>query len=141
MQACSVISKKRFRPGARSDPADFLAWILNSVQRDINKCNKAIAKKASGEKPVRNVINSCFRGGVHVMTEKISDKKASVSAAADNAGLEETDSKFLFLSIDLPPVPLFKDSQNKLAIPQVCFGHCRPTLLAVSLRLRVFTAD
>ena len=82
------------------------------MQRDINRCNKAIAKKGNKEKPVRNVVNSCFRGGVHVMTEKISDKKASVSAAADNAGLQETDSKFLFLSIELPPVPLFKDSRH-----------------------------
>lgn len=117
VQACSVISKKRFRPGARSDPADFLAWMLNSLQRDLHKANKGAAKK-NGRKR-RNVVNDCFRGSVHVMTEKISDKKASVSAAAENAGLEETDSKFLFLSIDLPAVPLFKDSQNKLVIPQI----------------------
>ena len=75
---------KRFRPGARSDPADFLAWVLNSLQRDLHKANKKAAKKAKpgAKTPKGNVINSCFRGAVHVMTESISAKKSNVSAAA-----------------------------------------------------------
>lgn len=129
VQACSVASEKRFRPGARSDPADFMAWVLNTLQRDINKANKKLSKRLAAEskaakttasKPkLRNIINECFRGDVHVMTEKLSDKKAAVSAAADNAGLEESSSNFLFLSLDLPQAPLYKDAQNHLVIPQV----------------------
>lgn len=134
VQACSVASEKRFRPGARSDPADFMAWLLNTLQRDMNKANKKLTKRLAAEakaakagtskkkvdKPkLRNIINECFRGDVHVMTEKLSDKKAAVSAAADNAGLEESSTNFLFLSLDLPQAPLYKDAQNHLVIPQV----------------------
>ena len=133
VQACSIASEKRFRPGARSDPADFMAWVLNTLQRDMNKANKKLSKrlaaeskasaagggKKAGRPKQRNIVNECFRGEVHVMTEKLSDKKAAVSAAADNAGLEESSANFLFLSLDLPQAPLYKDAQNHLVIPQV----------------------
>lgn len=42
----------------------------------------------------------------------------AVSAADDNAGLTESEVKSLFLTLDLPPAPLYKDSQDKLVIPQ-----------------------
>lgn len=35
MQACSLISAKRFKPGQRSDVADFMAWLLNILDRDL----------------------------------------------------------------------------------------------------------
>jgi len=124
VQACSLVSNKKFRPGARSDVADFLAWILNSIDRELTKANKIAAQKASriqGKKirKPRNIIQDCFQGKVRVMTEKISEKTSAVSAAAANAGLEEKDIKSTFLILDLPPTPLYKDSQDKLVIPQV----------------------
>ena len=107
-----------------------MAWVLNTLQRDLNKANKKLTKRqkegtaaaaVGGKKApkLRNPVNDCFRGEVHVMTEKLSDKKAAVSAAADNAGLEEASAPFLFLSLDLPQAPLYKDAQNHLVIPQV----------------------
>lgn len=119
VQACSIASAKKFKPGSRSNPADFMAWVLNTLQHDLNKANKKLAKRqkqgsaaapVGGKKP-RNPVNDCFRGEVHVMTEHLSDKKAAVSAAADNAGLEESSAPFLFLSLDLPQAPLYKDAQ------------------------------
>lgn len=136
VQACSLVSAKRFRPGQRSDVADFLAWLLNVLDRDITKANKKAIKKAKAAgKPVspqfrRNIVQECFLGKVKVMTEKISEKRTAVSAAADNAGLTETDIKSLFLTLDLPQAPLYKDSQDKLVRLQslilavVLFSQC-----------------
>lgn len=93
LQAVGVESKKRFRIGEQSDPLALLAWLLNVLHRD-----------QRDKKTDNSIIHDCFQGQVLVKT------------AQDE---EPRQTPFLYLTLDLPSAPIFKDSLDRNMIPTV----------------------
>ena len=104
MEAVSVASQKRFRSddrsmkekgfGGQADPLQFLAWLINSL------------------KSHRRVLEKTFQGEVEVTR-----LTKSPNAADDCYDMEKKDTKFFFLSLDLPSHPLFKEQQELSTLP------------------------
>ncbi len=122
LQAISQASKNRFKVGVVADPMDLLAWLLNSLH----------ACLGGTRRPGSSVIHDAFQGTVRVTTEA-----AATTAAArrgDGGNNDEDDSiaaagnavetQFLFLTVDVPPPPLFKDALERNIIPQVPIFSC-----------------
>ena len=95
LQAINTASSKRFSLVKQSDPIDFLIFFLNNLSRDCP------------------IINELFQGQVRIDSCDISNRTTTTSEM-------KIDMKtFLFLSLNLPPKPLFADPRNPTAIPQV----------------------
>ena len=119
VQEVTVASKRRFAIGRTSDAAEFLGWFLNRLHRDLG----------GTKRPGSSVIHGAFQGGVHVETlarkthlTKRDEADVDESAvAAEKAGWRRTevDLNFLYLTLDIPPTPLFKDTQGGNIIPQI----------------------
>lgn len=132
LQAIATASKKRFRIGEQAECMEFLSWFLNTLHQGLG----------GTQRPGSSIIHECFQGTVQVVSM---EKKTRGQAAADEKEEEKNwgdDSKgdddqkeeneqepgwqttttvtpFLFLSLDIPPTPLFKDAQGGNIIPQV----------------------
>ena len=124
VQAVSTTSKKRFVITQQSDPSEFLVWLLNQLHKELG------GTKKSGS----SIIHRIFQGQMKVWSKKIKragqeqegkgKEGAAESAAApkeDDAAYAEqiSQSPFLWLTLDLPTTPLFKDESEKNIIPQV----------------------
>ncbi|CAM9221693.1 unnamed protein product [Discosporangium mesarthrocarpum] len=128
VQAVSTASNKRFRPGAQAEAVDFLSWLLNSLHLGLGGSRKAGS----------SVIYKTFQGAVEVETRtrrKVTLSKEEEVRGSSKPAEEEGDDKdafnpenwqskqgevsFLFLTLDIPATPLFKDSQGGNIIPQV----------------------
>jgi len=107
----SIASKKRFRPGHQASAVEFLAWLLHELHRGLKGKGRAIG----GEKG--SIITDIFQGQVEVLTEDGEGGHATGAEAAAAAAVHRP--KFLFLSLELPPTPLFRDAQGANIIPQV----------------------
>jgi len=98
MQSITVLSKKRFTIGKKSDPNDFLAWLLDHLHKSLG----------GTKKPGSSIIHKAFQGEVRIRT--------TVKATGEEL-IQHTN--FLFISMEVPPAPLFKDEMEKNLIPQV----------------------
>jgi U4/U6.U5 tri-snRNP-associated protein 2 len=98
LQTVSVVSKKRFAVGRRSDPLDFVAWLFDHLHKALG----------GTKEPGSSIIHKCFQGEVQITT-------------IPKFGQQETVKKvpFLYLSLQVPPAPLFKDELERNLIPQV----------------------
>ncbi|CAM9519351.1 unnamed protein product, partial [Chrysoparadoxa australica] len=125
LQAVSTASKKQFHIGQQAECIDFMSWLLNSLHRGLGGTRK----------PNSSIIYKTFQGIVHLDT--YTKKKAGISDPAE--GVEESkgsmeitsddplsgftmisqDIPFLHLQLDIPPTPLFKDSNGGNIIPQI----------------------
>lgn len=112
LQEISLRSNKRFTLTAQSDPVEFLSWFLNHLHLGLG---------GSKTKPGSSPIQRIFQGKLKVESQ-------AVTARADNLDRlrfeEAADAKvdvarFLLLTLDLPPAPLFQDEQERNIIPQV----------------------
>lgn len=113
MQEIALRSSKRFNLTQQSDPVDFLAWFLNQLH---------LALGGSKTKPGSSIIQKTFQGRLRIETQTIT---ALSEAAGDRLRFEESSeiqtrtTPFMVLTLDLPPVPLFRDSvESKNIIPQ-----------------------
>ncbi|KAK4680005.1 Ubiquitin carboxyl-terminal hydrolase 10 [Podospora pseudoanserina] len=112
LQEISLRSNKRFTLTAQSDPVEFLSWYLNNLHLGLG---------GSKTKPHSSPIQHIFQGKLKVESQAITAK----ADASDRLRFEEstqvqTDiSRFLLLTLDLPPAPLFQDEQEANIIPQV----------------------
>ena len=112
LQQVSRQSQKRFDLLNQSDPADFLSWFLNNLH---------LALGGSKTKPGSSMVQKIFQGKLKVESQEITAKAdANDRLRFEDAGevLTETN-RFLMLTLDLPPAPLFQDELDKNAIPQV----------------------
>jgi U4/U6.U5 tri-snRNP-associated protein 2 len=114
LQAVSSASKKRFRITEQGDPVDFLSWLLNVLHFALN----------GTKKPNSSLIYRTFQGTMKVYTRKLPPSSQNESELKELMKQEEyqekaSSSPFLYLSLDLPPPPLFQDELEKNIIPQV----------------------
>lgn len=103
MQVVSVESKKRFSVDSKSDPVEFLSWLVNKLHFELT----------GGKRSKPSIVTQCFQGEMQVTTEAGTGK-----AKESSTDLVET-VPYLMLALDLPPAPLFKDAMEKVIIPQI----------------------
>lgn len=98
LQAVSAESGKKFKIGTQSDPLKFLSWFLHTLHRLHSKKDK---------RP--NPISRAFEGELLVTSQKMDESQE----------ITRETKPFFYLSLDLPPAPLFKDNVDQNIIPQV----------------------
>ncbi|EGC30071.1 hypothetical protein DICPUDRAFT_41968 [Dictyostelium purpureum] len=121
LQAIQNASQKKFNIRETADPLEFLQWFLNTLHRDLG----------GTKQPNSSIIYKALSGQIEVTTEK-PIKNDDDSDDSDSEMKDGNKSKkpvqyststmrnpFLFLTLDLPPKQIFKDSQEKSIIPQV----------------------
>ncbi|KAK3359843.1 hypothetical protein B0T25DRAFT_621237 [Lasiosphaeria hispida] len=112
LQEISLRSNKRFTLTAQSDPVEFLSWFLNHLHLGLG---------GSKTKPGSSMIHRVFQGKLKVESQAITAKAdASDRLRFEEAAEVKVDiSRFLLLTLDLPPAPLFQDERERNIIPQV----------------------
>ncbi|CAG8498076.1 8594_t:CDS:10 [Paraglomus brasilianum] len=113
LQEISNASNKRFKLSEQSDPLEFLSWFLNALHKDLGGTRKEES----------SIIYKIFQGEVKVEKQSVivkedADEKDRLTFDLDRE-IATTSSPFLFLTLDLPPPPLFQDEIEKNIIPQV----------------------
>ncbi|GAW12596.1 hypothetical protein ANO14919_019660 [Xylariales sp. No.14919] len=112
LQEISLRSNKKFTLTEQSDPVDFLSWFLNHLHLGLG---------GSKTKPGSSIIQRIFQGKLKVESQAIT-AKADVGDRLrfEEAAKVQTDiTRFLLLTLDLPPAPLFQDEMEGNIIPQV----------------------
>jgi U4/U6.U5 tri-snRNP-associated protein 2 len=134
LQEVTLRSEKKFKIGSKGDPLEFLSWFLNTLHADLT------ADKKRG----KSIVHDCFQGRVHVTSEReqlveeasaqttsgTQHNAAGPTAASGEGGekkkrrrvkqnvVTERETPFLYLSLDIPPPPLFKDEAERNIIAQ-----------------------
>lgn len=112
LQEISLRSNKRFTLTQQSDPVEFLSWFLNNLHLGLG---------GSKTKPGSSMIHRVFQGKLKVESQAITAK----ADVGDRLRFEEAAevkvdiNRFLLLTLDLPPAPLFQDEEQRNIIPQV----------------------
>lgn len=114
LNAVVTASGKQFNIGEKTDPIQFLAWFLNTMHMSLGGTRR---RKSS-------IISRAFQGAVDITTDAVVRKEKRVVAPGKVEIKEEIRSEtnrkpFLYLSLDLPRSPLFKDGVESNFIPQV----------------------
>jgi U4/U6.U5 tri-snRNP-associated protein 2 len=121
LQQIDLDSKGRFKLDDKSsksdtttgggDPGDFLSWFLNTLHRDLG----------GNKKPNSSIIYSLFQGELRIDDQSV--LKTGEYGHKPKFDLDReikiSRNKFLFLSLDLPPPPLFQSHLQNDIIPQV----------------------
>jgi len=102
-------SGNKFRIGTQADPMDFLAWLLNALHTALG----------GTKKPGSSIIHQALQGSV-----RISSRKARKEGEEDGTPPETKEMPFLYLTVDVPAAPLFKDALERNIIPQVPLVAC-----------------
>jgi U4/U6.U5 tri-snRNP-associated protein 2 len=119
MQEVASASAHRFGPLVQSDPADFFAWIVHLLHREVGKSvkrDKAAGRAVPG-RANKTLVKECFQGSLEVTTFR--DSPGERNSGAGGRGRAATSSPFWLLSLDLPPKPLFKDASERTLVAQV----------------------
>eukprot|EP00698_Gefionella_okellyi_P002961 TRINITY_DN12800_c0_g1_i1.p1 TRINITY_DN12800_c0_g1~~TRINITY_DN12800_c0_g1_i1.p1 ORF type:complete len:507 (-),score=109.21 TRINITY_DN12800_c0_g1_i1:23-1354(-) len=100
LQVAALQPDRKFNAAMAEDAQEFLVWLLNSLHLGLGGTRK---KNSS-------VIFKAFQGELEMRVEK--DVALEVVHSHNRT-------PFLFLSLDMPTAPLFKDSLDQKVIPQV----------------------
>uniref|UniRef100_A0A672PQW1 Ubiquitin carboxyl-terminal hydrolase 39 n=1 Tax=Sinocyclocheilus grahami TaxID=75366 RepID=A0A672PQW1_SINGR len=113
LQAVVLCSKKTFQITKQGDAVDFLSWFLNALHGALG-----------GTKKKTSIISKVFQGSMRIFSKKLphpdlpaEEKEALLLKAEYQEKMSE--STFLYLTLDLPTAPLYKDEKEQLIIPQV----------------------
>ncbi|MEE6478920.1 hypothetical protein FKM82_012049 [Ascaphus truei] len=114
LQAVVLCSKKNFQITKQGDGVDFLSWFLNAL-------NSALG---GTKKKKKTVVTDVFQGSMRIFTKKLPHPDLPVEEKEQlqhNEEYQETmqESPFMYLTLDLPTAPLYKDEKEQLIIPQV----------------------
>ncbi|KAH9422127.1 U4/U6.U5 tri-snRNP-associated protein 2 [Dermatophagoides pteronyssinus] len=114
LQAVVLSSKKRFQITQQGDPIDFLSWFLNALHSSLKGTNKNDS----------SIIFKTFRGSMKTYTRKVIPIDRTIEEKLKLMENEEyaekcEDGNFLYLTLDLPSTPLFRDEMSENIIPQV----------------------
>lgn len=138
LQEVVNVSNGRFSITKQGDPIEFMGWLLNKLHTDLG---------GGGKKQRRSIVSDCFMGDVRVESQKVFVRSGieldnlddEALAKLDSDGRKEsgqedalgnakfnidrevsvTKSSFFFLTVDLPPLPVFQDVIERNIIPQV----------------------
>lgn len=113
LQEISLRSQKRFTLTKQSDPIDFLSWFLNNLH---------ISLGGSPARPGSSIIQKVFQGRLKIESQRITAKADESGDRLRFIESEEVNTelvRYLMLTLDLPPPPLFQDELEKNIIPQV----------------------
>lgn len=114
LQAVVLCSNKRFAITQQGDPIQFLCWLLNSLHGGLS----------GSPVDTKSVIYEAFRGEMRASSRKVLpldktyDEKLQLMLQDEYKEKSET-LPFLYLTLDLPAQPLFKDELGENIIPQV----------------------
>mmetsp|Transcript_5509 Transcript_5509/g.5938 ORF Transcript_5509/g.5938 Transcript_5509/m.5938 type:complete len:503 (+) Transcript_5509:36-1544(+) len=105
LQAISLRSDKIFKIDTQSDPQKFLAWFLAELNKEMVK----FVKRDD------TIITSCFKGEIEIFTSD------TLKGDIDDAYVKYRSEikPFFFLTLDIPAIPVYKDSSDNNFIPQV----------------------
>lgn len=106
LQYISILSKKKFNINQQRDPKEFLVWFLNTLDKSLRE---------DGE----SVISKAFQGKIQIQTKKRTDDDDDRDVDDE---VKESVTKFWFLNLELPPMPVLKDNNEARQIPQVKLG-------------------
>uniref|UniRef100_A0A3Q2PQN9 ubiquitinyl hydrolase 1 n=1 Tax=Fundulus heteroclitus TaxID=8078 RepID=A0A3Q2PQN9_FUNHE len=113
LQAVVLCSKKTFQITKQGDAVDFMTWFLNALHGALG-----------GTKKKPSIITKVFQGSMRIFSKKLphpdllpEEKEALLQTEEYQEQMSE--STFLFLTLDLPTAPLYKDEKEQLIIPQV----------------------
>ena len=109
LQEVALRSSKRFTLTEQSDPVEFLNWFLNNLH---------LALGGSRSKPGTSIVQKVFQGSLQIESQAITAR----ADAGDRLRFEDADvqsevSRFLLLTLDLPPTPLFQDELTRISSP------------------------
>ena len=113
LQEVSLRSYKRFTLTRQSDPIDFLAWFLNNLHLSLG---------GSPTRPASSIVHKVLQGRLKIESQRIT---AKADESGDRLRFIESEHvntelvRYLMLTLDLPPPPLFQDELEKNIIPQV----------------------
>jgi U4/U6.U5 tri-snRNP-associated protein 2 len=111
LQEVALRSNKRFNLTDQSDPVDFLNWFLNNLHLSLG---------GSKTKPGTSIMQKVFQGALQIESQAITARAdAGDRLRFEDANVKTEVSRYLLLSLDLPPAPLFQDEQGRNIIPQV----------------------
>jgi len=114
IQEITLRSSKKFTLTHQSDPVDFLSWFLNNLHLTLG---------GSKTKPLSSIIQRTFQGRLRIETQAISPHSEATPDRLrfeDSSHISSKVTPYTILTLDLPPVPLFRDSiESKNIIPQV----------------------
>uniref|UniRef100_W5LPI4 Ubiquitin carboxyl-terminal hydrolase 39 n=1 Tax=Astyanax mexicanus TaxID=7994 RepID=W5LPI4_ASTMX len=113
LQAVVLCSKKTFQITKQGDAVDFLSWFLNALHGALG-----------GTKKKSSIVTKAFQGSMRIFSKKLphpdlpaEEKEALLQKEEYQEKMLE--STFLYLTLDLPTAPLYKDEKEQLIIPQV----------------------
>jgi U4/U6.U5 tri-snRNP-associated protein 2 len=104
MQAVNLASDRRYSINKQAEVLEFMAWLLNTVGRDL------VIHHSIG------LVTQSLQGRVQVSTKQLRPKDMTVML---DATFQSKTIPFYYLSLDLPPVPLYQSSSGEFAVPQV----------------------
>lgn len=111
LQDIALRSSKRFTLTDQSDPVDFLSWFLNNLH---------LAVGGSKTKPGSSIVQKVFQGTLKIESQEITARAdAGDRLRFEDAAVKTEITKFMILTLDLPPAPLFQDALERNMIPQV----------------------
>ena len=115
LQAVVLCSKKKFQITQQGDALTFLSWFLNALHMALNGTKKRDS----------SVVFKSFQGEMRIWTKKIlpteitDEKRKREMEANGEYSWKVEESPFLYLTVELPPPPLFRDEHLENIIPQV----------------------
>ncbi|CCD69090.1 Ubiquitin carboxyl-terminal hydrolase 39 [Caenorhabditis elegans] len=113
LQAVVVCSNKKFQFIKQNDAADFMLFLLTTLHSALNGTDK---------KP--SIISKTFRGRMRQYSRRVipaedTDEEKYMKLRMPEYQEKVIESPFLYLTLDLPSAPLYRDVQLQNIIPQV----------------------
>lgn len=115
LHAIRVGSNDRFDPAKKGDPVEVLAWLLNYIDSAL-KTSNLVPGNLQGKLRSTTVFEDKKEH------EPEADMMEFYASIGEHVSMKKTVTKqvpFIFLSLDLPPTPLFQNASGKSVIPQV----------------------
>uniref|UniRef100_A0A915C8Y5 ubiquitinyl hydrolase 1 n=2 Tax=Ascarididae TaxID=6250 RepID=A0A915C8Y5_PARUN len=114
LQASVLCSERKFQITKQGDASEFLNFLLNTLHIALNG-----TKKTSS-----SIVYRIFRGRMHEYTRKVmpvetTEEERRVLSESDQYQEKMKDLPFLYLTLDLPAAPLYRDELMQNIIPQV----------------------
>lgn len=113
LQEIALQSGKRFTLTQQSDPVDFLTWFLNNLH---------LGMGGSRTQPGSSIVQRVFQGRLKIEAQAITARADEVQDRLrfeESAEVKTEVARFMLLTLDLPPPPLFQDELEGNPIPHV----------------------